>query len=203
MCIARALPLVFAFALAACSGVEEPNDGPNDLELITTVELTLVSDGGGPGIVASWSDPENDGDPVIDTLDLTVGDVYTVTVAFINDLEDPPEDISVEVADEAEEHQVFFTGPGVVGPASNVVGALVTHAYDDSDSLGQPLGLQNMWTVEGAGQGDITVTLRHLPEQDGMAVKTPDLASEVAEGGFEAIGGDNDAQVTFPVSVQQ
>lgn len=35
-----------------------------------------------------------------------------------------------------------------------------------------------------------------------MALKTEGLAAEVAEGGFEAIPGDTDAQVSFDLEVR-
>jgi hypothetical protein len=122
-------------------------------------------------------------------------------VKFENRLENPPEDITKEVQDEGDAHQVFFTGNAVNGPASNQTGAPVAHSYADTDAKGLPIGLANKVTA-ATGTGMLTVTLRHLPPVNNMAVKSATLADMVRSSGFSAIGGTTDAQVTFPVTVQ-
>ncbi|MCO4774134.1 MAG: type 1 periplasmic binding fold superfamily protein [Deltaproteobacteria bacterium] len=186
--------------LAGCEDPTDPGD-QNEQELITTVELTLTPDGGGDDVVARWADPEGDGSPVIDDVLLDAGG-YTLAVRFLDELSSPVEDISEEVAAEADEHQVFFTGPGVEGPASTAEAATVlTHAYTDTDDNGLPLGLEN--SVDAvAGTTELTVTLRHLPMQGDVAQKTEGIAGTVAEAGIGAIAGDTDAEVTFSVDVQ-
>ncbi|HUH01176.1 MAG TPA: hypothetical protein VML75_04225 [Kofleriaceae bacterium] len=185
---------------AACDDHGHDHDHPQ--ELITTVALTFAPVGGGTAIVAEFDDPDGDGGdpPTVDPIALTAG-AYTLTVAFENRLEDPPEDITLEIADEADEHQVFFTGTAVDGPASDQPAAPLMHAYDDTDANGLPIGLANTINAS-AGNGDLVVTLRHLPTLNDMAQKTADLAGQVEADGFGAIGGDNDAQVTFTVTVQ-
>ena len=165
-----------------------------DQELITTVTLTLTPQGGAP-IVAEVDDPDGDGGdpPTIDSIALVAGTTYAVTVGFQNRLETPPEEITDEVRDEAVDHQVFFTGAAI--------GAGVAHAYTDSDDNGLPIGLANTFVVTPGTAGDLVVTLRHMPPLNGTAVKTADAASKVAAGGFSAIGGETDAQVTFPVAI--
>ena len=113
----------------------------------------------------------------------------------------PPENITREVADESAEHQLFFTGTAVDGPASDQPGAALSHGYDDTDSGGLPLGLSNT-IVATAGSGQLTVTLRHLPPVSGTATKTSDLAAQVKAGGFASIPGDSNVQVTFMATVQ-
>lgn len=198
----RLFPLVLLFT-GACKDVEgDGHDDGHENEVITTVELSLTPQSGAPLVVA-WADPENDGDPVIDTIGLTNGEVYAVAVSFLNELEDPAEDLTPEIADEAEEHQIFFTGTGVQGPATGTnVGAVVEHAYADTDGGGLPIGLDNTLTVLGPGTGELTITLRHLPPESGSEVKVAGLAEDIAAGGFGSIGGDNDAMVTFPIEVQ-
>ncbi len=193
---------VVAAALAGCGSDGDDHDHGNEQEVITTVILTFTPDGGGAAIVAVADDPDGDGGepPVIDDVGLFDGTTYGVTVAFENRLEEPAEDITAEVADEAEDHQVFFTGTAVNGPASDRPGAGLVHAYADEDAAGLPIGLDNTITVGGAG-GELTVTLRHLPPVNDQPVKTSTTAAEVAAGGFAAIGGTTDAQVTFEVAV--
>lgn len=197
--ISLSLSAALLSALAACG---DPGDPLNEGEVITTVTLTFTPEGGGTPVIAEFDDPDGDGGdpPVVDAIELTAG-TYTLGVGFENRLEDPPEDITVEVADESDAHQIFVTGTAVDGPASDQPGAPLAHAYADSDSNGLPIGLENSVTAT-AGTGELTVTLRHLPPVNDTAVKTADLAAEVKDGGFAAIGGETDAQVTFMVTVQ-
>ncbi len=193
--------ILVAATLAACDAGNDDPDG-NEGEVITTVTLTFTPAGGGAAIVAAFDDPDGDGGepPTVDPVDLVDGASYALTVTFANGLEDPPEDITAEVADEAEQHQVFFTGTAVTGPASEQPGAPLAHAYDDQDGNGLPIGLAS--TIAAAtGSGALIVTLRHMPPVNGAAVKTATSAADVAAGGFAAIGGATDAQVTFVVTV--
>jgi hypothetical protein len=196
-----------------CTDVEKDKDGDHDHEneVITTVALTFTPAGGGAATTFEWADPENDGSPVIDDIALedASGDgthaaqTYGLTVKFLNGLEDPAEDITAEVEDESDQHQVFFTGTGVEGPATGEnAAAVVSQSYDDEDAGGLPVGLSNTFTTLALGSGELTVTLRHLPPEDGNDVKVAGTAEDVAEGGFEAIGGTTDASVTFPIEVR-
>jgi hypothetical protein len=190
--------LLLSLVIAGCGG--DPATPPDDQEVITTVILTFTPGVGSP-IVFEADDPDGDGgDPiVIDPIELVPGP-FSLDIAFANRLEDPAEDITEEVADEADQHQVFLTGTAVDGPAADNPGAPLVHAYDDTDSGGLPIGLAN--TVDASsGSGQLTVTLKHLPPIGNALVKTPTLAEEVAAGGLGAIGGDTDVNVTFPVNV--
>lgn len=190
----RLIPILLL--VAACGG---DDTGPsNENELITTVILTFED--GAASTVFEFDDPDGDGGdpPTIDPLNIPAG-TYAVTVGFENRLENPPEDIAAEVADEADEHQVFLTGSAVDGPASDQPGAPFTHTYADQDGNGLPIGLDNT-IVAGSGTGELTVTLRHLPPVNDQPVKTADTAAQVRDGGFSSIGGQNDVQVTFMVT---
>lgn len=188
--------------LAACGddGASDPNASQ---EVITTVTLTLTPTGGGSPIVVEVDDPDGDGGdpPTIDSIGLLAGTMYGVTVGFQNRLETPAEEITDEVRDEAIDHQIFFTGTAVNGPASGSSNAAITHAYADTDANGLPIGLSNTFTVASAPGGDLIVTLRHMPPINNRPVKTADAAAMVKASGFSAIGGENDAQVTFPVAI--
>ncbi|MFZ5482014.1 MAG: type 1 periplasmic binding fold superfamily protein [Myxococcota bacterium] len=189
-------------ALAACGDVTKPEE-TNPQEVITTVALTFTPASGGVPLAFAWADPENDGDPVIDDVVLSDAEDYGLAVSFLNELEDPAEDITEEVAAESDEHQIFYTGSAIEGPATGEnAGAVVAHAYDDSDANGLPVGLSNTISTLGVGNGTLTVTLRHLPPENDVATKTATLAEDVAAGGFEAIPGETDAQVEFPVLVE-
>ncbi len=186
--------------LAGCPADDGTTDG-NEEEVITTVRLTFTPAGGGAAVVAAFDDPDGDGGepPVVDPIALAPGS-YTLAVQFENGLEDPPEDITSEVADESDQHQLFFTGTAVDGPASDVPGAPLTHAYGDQDVNGLPIGLANDITAT-VGAGTLTVTLRHLPPISGIAAKVASLADDVAAGGLAALPGESDANVDFVVTV--
>ncbi len=187
--------------LGGCPSTTSP-DVHDDNEVVTTVELTFTPEGGGDAVLFTWADPEDDGDPVVDAIALVEGVSYDVSVAFFNELEDPAEDLTDEIYDESDEHQVFFTGDAVQGPATGVVAdAVLAHSYADMDSSDLPVGLQNTMDAVAVGTGELVVTLRHLPTEGNAVVKVPGLAEDVAAGGFAAIGGDNDAQMAFPVEV--
>lgn len=194
--------LILLTALIACGDVKDPG-GENEQEVITTVTLAFEPTDGSGALTFSWTDPENDGSPVIDGITLADATDYALRVSFLNELEDPPEDITTEVADESDQHQVFFTGSAVEGPATgDNASAVVSHAYGDLDANGNPIGLDNTIATLAPGSGELTVTLRHLPPEGGEAVKVAGLAEAVAADGFDAIGGDDDANVTFPLTVE-
>jgi hypothetical protein len=194
------LVVLFSFG---CSDVEDAHDHHHhEHELITTVQLTFT-DAAGDAFIATWADSENDGSPEIDPVQLAMGETYAVSVRFLNELESPAEDITPEVEDESDQHQVFFTGSGVQGPASaESEEALVEHSYLDEDPDGLPLGLESQLDTLRAGEGELVVTLRHMPLEDGNPIKAETTAADVAAGGFESIGGDNDASVTFSLTVE-
>ena len=196
-----AVPLV-GLALAGCPDVENPDEGENEEEVITRVGLTFSPIAGGEVVTAAHSDPENDGSPVIDPITLDNGVAYTLTIRFENELADPVEDITAEVADEDDEHQVFISGSGVEGPATGDSAVnVVTHTYLDTDDNGLPVGLENRIVASAVGSGEFKVMLRHLPPEDGVATKVAGLAEAFAtEGG--GIAGEADVDVTFPITVE-
>jgi hypothetical protein len=193
--------LLSTAALLVACGDPGSGGGDNEQEVITTVQLTFMAAGGLP-IVAEFDDPDGDGGApgTGEPISLTAATSYTLTVAFINRLGTIPEDITLEVEDEGAEHQVFFTGSAVAGPATSNPTAPLTHSYADMDANGLPLGLTNT-IVTGAGTGTLTVTLRHMPPE-APPEKSADTAAQVKAGGFTAIGGTTDAMVDFTVTVQ-
>ena len=81
----------------------------NEEEVITTVRLTLT--GGGQTITLESRDLDGDGPnaPVVTVSGPLSGNtVYSGATVFLNELENPAEDITVEVLEEGDEHQVFY-----------------------------------------------------------------------------------------------
>ncbi|MBM4391156.1 MAG: hypothetical protein FJ090_08545 [Deltaproteobacteria bacterium] len=195
------LALIPLFLLAACADTEKPHEH-NEGEVITTIVLDFAPTSG-TATSYTWADPEADGSPVIDDITLADGETYAVSVSFLNELEDPPEDITEEVGAEDDQHQVFFTGSAVQGPATgDNAAAVVSHAYDDADENGFPVGLENTVASITPGSGTLTITLRHLPPENDVAVKTGTLAEDVAAGGIAALPGDTDVSVDFALTVE-
>lgn len=171
-------------------------------EVMTTLKLTFTA-ADGTSFVATWADPENDGSPVIDDITLNNGETYTVTFGVLNELEDPAEDLTPEITEEKDEHQIFFTGTAVVGPAQTTnADAVVEHVYEDADNNGFPIGLTNSFLATATGNGVLSVLLRHLPPVNGEAVKTGTLASVMDSGSATDLPGSTDINVDFNVIVQ-
>jgi hypothetical protein len=196
-----AIALVLPAALAGCPDIEKPDEPINEREVITTVELTFTP-AAGAALVFAHADPENDGAPVIDPIVLPVG-AYTLGVRFLNELEDPAEDITEEVQEESDEHQVLVYGSGVESEATgDNAAALAAIGYDDEDANALPVGLAHTVVATTAGTAELQLMLRHLPPENGTAAKSDAVAGDFASGGSVAIGGEVDADVTFPFTVQ-
>ena len=108
--LATMSPLLFA---GACADVENAGHDHHDHDhhdhnhgLITTLVLNFTAEDGTASSF-SWSDPEDDGDPMVD--DIVLSDAsdhdhhdtlsYTVDVEIWNDLEDPAEDVTGDIAE--------------------------------------------------------------------------------------------------------
>ena len=172
------IPAIFS---TSCSNDDAP---VNEEEVITTVRTTLT--GGGQVITLTSRDLDGDGPnaPVVTVSgNLVAGTTYTGSTTFLNELENPAEDITVEVEEEVADHQVFYQLPSSIG----------TVTYTDTDANGKPIGL-NFTLVAGTSgsTGTLTVTLKHLPNK---------TATGVAAGDITNAGGNTDAAVTFSVAV--
>lgn len=172
------IPVLFS---TSCSNDDAP---VNEEEVITTVRTTLT--GGGQVITLTSRDLDGDGPnaPVVTVSgNLIAGTTYTGSTEFLNELEDPAEDITIEVQEEGADHQVFYQLPSSIG----------TVTYTDTDANGRPIGL-NFTLVAGTSgsTGTLTVTLRHDLNKS---------AAGVAGGDITNAGGSTDAAVSFSVAV--
>ena len=181
-----------------CSDVETKahDHDHHEHEVITTVELQLL-DSAGVETTVRWSDVEQSGTPEIDPIVMTFTEdaSYTVALSFLNELENPAEDITQEIEDEGDVHQVFFVGTAIED-------GLISHEYLDSDENSLPVGLSNQLNVLSVGEGELTIALRHMPQESGADIKVEGLAEEAESNGFSNIGGENDVLVTFPLTVE-
>lgn len=131
---------------------DEPEE--NEEEVITTMKLTFVPVGGGTTVTYQFRDPDGPGGtaPTQDEIVLAPSKTYNVTIQLLNETETPPEDVTLEVEEEAEAHRFYYEPSG---------GSNITVSGLDNDSNGIPLGITSTWTTGGAANGSITVTLRH------------------------------------------
>ena len=102
---------------------------------------------------------------------------FRVDVEFLNESEDPVEDITDEVREEAEEHQVFFIINGIA----------LTHSYSDEDVNGNPLGIVNTMQSGDAGNGTLRVVLRHEPDKSAAGVSDGDITNAGGETGIDVV----------------
>ncbi|GMQ27573.1 hypothetical protein [Algoriphagus confluentis] len=181
------------FAFASCES-EDPVE-ENDGEVITDVTLTFqeMDESNNPvGSPFSFtaSDPQGievGGSPTIETVTLTRGKTYLMTIEVYNSIED--EDITEEIEEEADEHQFYFLGSGF---DSNILSI----SYADPDGIA--LGLRNMLTVSsspGTNNTQMRVVLRHDLDKNSPGADDPNFAN------FVQAGGESDLDITFPVVI--
>jgi hypothetical protein len=174
---------VIAMTLTSCS-----NDDPeiiNEEEVITTLEVTLIPQGGGTTVTLVSRDLDGDGPnaPVVSVSGaLQANKTYAGSVKVLNETETPAENITLEVEEEGDEHQFFYT-------FSN---SIATVAYTDQDKNGRPIGITFNLTTTSARIGNLTVTLRHEPNK---------TAAGVVAGNITNAGGETDVEATFNLTV--
>ena len=204
--------LAAAVLLTGCEKEEkEVPEEEHDHEVITNVHLifTNVDD---PSDVVEVEAEDHDGEGVeeleiLDTINLDASKTYDLTFEILNahddhdddcddcddednhddedDHDDEAEDMGAEIADEADEHQLFFgftnnifTNPEGDG---NIDGASHDVVYNDLDSKGYPLGLNTSWTTSGAYEdGKFRVILMHQP-----GIKTSSSSSKDGDADFD------------------
>lgn len=193
------LDLVFEVQVA-----DSPDAPPceNEEEIITDVTLTWTPIGGGEVVTVTAVDPDGFGPldlEVSGPIELQRNTMYELSMTFLNSIEG--EDITEEVREEGDEHQLFFeftegtfsdpTGTGNVADASGSIN------YLDMDEGGLPIGLLTEWMTEDSDgvPGSFRIILKHQPDE-----KSAD--SDVNTGGTDldltwdvnSLSGSSDAE---------
>jgi len=177
---------------------DDPPPPENDLEVITDVTLIFTNDADASDVVmASAQDPDGAGVQelaILDPITLDANTSYTLTFSILNNLETPGEDIGEEIAEEDDEHQLFFsfsndtfanpTGNGNIDSSSDPLN------YNDADDNGNPLGLSTSWTTSSStlSGGTFTARLQHQPD-----IKTSTTGAN---------DGDTDFDLTFVLNIE-
>ena len=118
-------------------------------------------------------------------IELEANSSYNVSISFYND-EDPNniENITLEVIEEADEHQVFYDITNELSGFS-----IVSASNDTVDSSNYPLFIKTTWTTSGETSGDVVGYLFHEPTS-----KTGTTRSD--------FGGAIDIEIEFEVHVE-
>ncbi|MGY8924272.1 MAG: type 1 periplasmic binding fold superfamily protein [Flavobacteriales bacterium] len=174
---------IFATALIfSCSSDDDSTPEPVlEEEVITTMTITLTADGQAD-VILQTQDLDGDGPnlPVVTVSgDLSENTMYSGSIVLLNETEDPAENITEEIEEEALEHQFFYT----IGNGLNA-----ETDYNDADSDGNPIGLDFVLSTNSVSSGSITFTLRHEPTKPNM--------------GIEDAGGETDIEATFDIAIQ-
>lgn len=172
--------LFFLVSVFACK--KDPVVDPNESELITTVRVKLTEKVSGVQTVFEFKDLDGVGGTApskFDEIVLTKGKVYDCALQLLNESKTPAEDITLEVATEGVDHQIYLYASDALAVISNY----------NLDSKGLPLGITSTWTsAAAAGTGTLNVTLKHKP-----GVK--------AAGDLVSVG-DTDISIDFKLSVK-
>ena len=168
------------FTLLACE--KEDPVIPNEEELITTLTYTMTPAAGGDPITFTFRDLDGEGGnpPEITTEPLATNTTYNGVVQLLNELETPPFDISNEVEEEGDSHQLFYNLEVLVE---------ATIDYEDEDINGNPIGLKTSVSTTNVSEGSLTIILRHLPKKPNNGSPTD-------------AGGETDIEVTFEVRIE-
>ncbi|WP_347157491.1 hypothetical protein [Pontibacter chitinilyticus] len=156
----------------------------DDQELITDFTITLVPEGKGQNVSATFSDPDGAGGaaPTVSALNLAPNTTYTATIT----LKDGNTDVTSEVKNKSTEHEFFYETLNT--PTGPKLGENLIVTDRDLDTKGLPLGLQATITTQASSSGTLRITLKHQP-----GLKSSTSTSSV---------GETDAQADFPVVIQ-
>ena len=180
------LLIFFILAMVITSCEKDDPEPINEEELITTVRLVCTPVSGGDVVTLQFEDQDGDGGdpPVITGGEFRSNTDYTAEVIFLNESVSPADNVSDEVREEGTEHQVFLVFSGVD----------FTVGYLDSDTGGNPIGLEMSLSAGNAGSGQLSLILRHEPQKENAGV---------SEGDITNAGGETDVEVSFPVEILQ
>ncbi len=181
----KALTFLFMSLLVFTSCSDDDNDPDNlpgsinEEEVITTMTIVLTDDSNDANTVTLTSKDIDGNGPVLEVLGtLTANTTYTGRITLSNETEDPAEDMTKEVKEEDEDHQLFYTAVGE--------GFDVTFEYTDADADNNPIGLEFKLMTTDPGTGTLTFILIHEPNKSAEGVKDGDITNAGGETDYEA-----------------
>lgn len=135
-------------------------------------------------MLLSFQDFDGDGGdpPIIQGGQLKSGVKYNGILAFWNEAVFPEVEITPEIREEGDEHQVFY---------EPTINDKVSIEYVDQDVNGNPIGLLiSLTATDPPARGDLVVTLKHLPMKPNSGIAAD-------------AGGETDIEVTFGISIAE
>ena len=169
---------LLSVVIISCSKDDDSPEPINEEEVITTMTVVL-----NPGnITLKSQDLDGDGPNAPNVTvsgNLSANTTYTGSVTFLNELESRAEDITEEVEEEDDEHQVIFVSSGVALSVSDL----------NTDGNGNDLGTQFSLSTAAVGSGTLRIVLRHEPTKPN-------------DGTLAGAGGETDIDVSFNVTVE-
>ena len=181
--------------ITACSD-DEP-EHIHEGEVITKVTLTFTNLADSSTQTIIWED-DHEGEDGHDhgddddhgdegahvEIDLAPDSSYTVAIKFENTSDpDNIEDVTLEVINEADEHQVFYEIVGL----DNLT--IESADDDETDGEGNRLNIKTTWTTTAAASGDVIAYLIHEPTS-----KTGTTRDD--------FGGETDVEVDYEVHIE-
>ncbi|MFY0593942.1 hypothetical protein [Roseivirga sp.] len=158
----------------------------NEEEFITTVTVKFTNtEDANDVVIASFKDIDGPGGDVavITNPILSQNTVYNTSITFLNENKSPAENITQKVAQQDENHIVFYIS------AEELDFVVV---YDDQDANGQVVGLKGTAYAGANSTGELTVTLVEGPNKDNLTgIPTPELS-----------GGNRVIEFEFAVTIQ-
>ena len=161
------------------------NDDPkpvNEEEVITTMTITFSNTQNASDlVVATFRDLDDPGGDAATKTDsnLSADATYTVSISFLNETETRSEDITKEVDEEDEEHQIFYLASSSLD---------FGYVYDGNDSNGGLIGLEGLAIAGAASTGFLKVTLIHETDKNTVAS---------VSGNPAGVGGEIDIPTDF------
>lgn len=112
----------------------------------------------------------------IDTILLDENQTYELSIAFLHADQDKTEDLTSEIQEEAENHQIVYS----IEPSS-----LASITYLDKDVNNLPIGLESEIKISDAGNGKFRVVLKHFNDSKNIPSS-----------------GSTDVDIQFPIVIQ-
>lgn len=152
----------------------------NEEELITTLVVQLENTS--EIIELRYTDLDGDGPNigVYQTQELKANTTYSGRLQFLNESDSPAEDITLEVEEEADDHQIFYL----------VNGLDLSIESTNLDNNGYYLGTEFTITTASASSGQLQFILRHLPNKPN-------------DGNPATAGGATDLSVAFSLNISE
>lgn len=172
------IPLCYCLTLLVISCSKDDPDAINEQEYISNVVITLDSPDSGSQTV-DWDLSEVN----TQNINLNLNTNYNVNVSFLNN-SDPSdvENITLEIIEEADEHQVFFEFAEV--------SVSVSSASNDTKVGTRGVLINSIWNATSAGTGLVRLYLVHQPTNFNATTR-------------EAMGGFNDVSIDIPVTITE